>query len=534
MRVSGVTRQRRILPPLILACVLVWYLTTWKGVPFNRPVDPHDASGQDANHDGFIKFWSQLQPLLMAHEPRCEPPRRLGDAPASGFEASGPAPRPDLLEMSARDLLKMETAHSDFVRAIIAHPPDMPYVPRSRGLVTTAGGFYLPVLVISLRMLRRTGSKLPVEVFLATRDEFEDDICGRVLPELNARCVVLSDVLDSVPGTVKMEKYQLKPCAIIFSSFEEMLFLDADAFPVARPETLFEEEPFKGGRMVTWPDFWASSASPLYYTIASQQVTPMDSRQSTESGQILVSKKTHLRTLLLCTYYNFWGPTHYYRLLSQGGPGEGDKETLVAAAAAVGEPFYQVSERVRAVGHPTRDGFAGSAMVQFHPVDDFKLTQRGEWRVNKSTAPAPRPFFIHANYPKFNPATLFAKGHVNPTLNDDGTYTRAWTNPQDTMEAFGSDVEKGFWTEILWTACELETSFESWRGQTGICDGVKSYWRAVFGAESPDVANRKDVVVLPSWSAAIPSCMLNSCPLPETWRGVQSSRPAMAALLHLM
>jgi alpha 1,2-mannosyltransferase len=37
----------------------------------------------------------------------------------------------------------------------------------------------------------------------------------------------------------------------------------------------------------------------------------------------------------------------YYMLFSQGVPGEGDKETFIQVAAAMGEPFYTASENLR-------------------------------------------------------------------------------------------------------------------------------------------------------------------------------------------
>ena len=486
MSFARALRRGRILFPLFLGVVLVWCLTTQLEL-VQRASLFKDVQIADSYHiNEHIEFWTEFQPLLLAFEPQCRSPQRLGKAPPIGFTMSDPAPRPELLKMSPREILHMKSAHSDFVKAISTDPPRLNYTAGTKGLVTTAGGSYLPVLVVSLRMLRRTGSRLPVEVFLATHEEHEEKICDQVLPSLGARCIVMTDILNAAPGTVKIEKYQLKPFAMLFSSFEEILFLDADAFPLSKPESIFENEPFKSTKMVTWPDFWASTASPLYYQISSQEVVSTNARQSTESGELLISKKSHLRTLLLSTYYNFWGPSHYYRLLSQGAPGEGDKETFITAAAALGEPFYQVSEPLRAIGHRKEGGLAGSAMVQFNPVEDYKLTQRGQWRVKGDQAVAPRPFFIHANFPKFNPATIFSsENEVKPVFNDDGSFTRAWTIPEETIQAFGRDVEKEFWADILWTGCDLETEFETWKTMSGICEGVKKYWESQFGSENP-------------------------------------------------
>ena len=321
---------------------------------------------------------------------------------------------------------------------------------------------------------------MPMEVFLADDEEYESYICDVVLPSLNARCVVLSHILDAVPMEAEIHKYQFKLFAMMFSSFEEILFLDADAFPLSRPEELFTHEPFTSSHMVTWPDFWATTISQYYHDIAGQPNPAQDIRQSSESGELLLSKKTHQKTLLLSTYYNFWGPDYYYPLLSQGASGEGDKETFVAAALALGEPYYQVSEPICAIGHRTKGGMAGSAMVQFDPTEDFALTRNGQWRVRGSKVSGPKAFFIHANYPKFNPATVFDDQDVTPTFADDGSYTRAWTIPEDVIGQFGSDIEKAFWREILWTATELEDKFESWRGKKGISKTTRKYWNAVF------------------------------------------------------
>ncbi|KAI2382576.1 mannosyltransferase [Ophidiomyces ophidiicola] len=386
------------------------------------------------------------------------------------------------MSMPPEDVNRMQQMHNRFLSSLKDLPVRPFYVPGTRGLVSTAGGSFLPILTISLRMLRRYGSALPMEVFLASEKEYEPYICEHVFPKLNARCLILDKILNQLPGPVDIKQYQYKPFAMLFSSFEEMLFLDADAFPLRDPKNLFSAEPFRTFNMVTWPDFWASSASPLYYTIASQPIPSTTIRASTESGEILISKKTHQKTLLLSIYYNFYGPSHYYPLFSQGAPGEGDKETFIAAATAAGELFYQVSEPVQAIGHRTADGgIDGSAMVQYDPVEDYRLTKKGVFRVsNPAAAASPKPFFIHANVPKFDPATIFERHPTDPIRDSQGKYIRQWTIPEAIIKELGGDVVKQFGTEIRWVACELETKFESWKKKKGVCDGVKHYWHAVF------------------------------------------------------
>lgn len=477
----------RTLLLILLVWFLIWAVPRWRSgddiLELMRPQTSAQVS-VDLTPDR-KRFWRDFHALLDKYAPDADEVKEEIKAPTNGFKASDPPPRPEYVKVSPGNIVTMKETHTAFVGAIMKKPPRLPYVPGTRGLVSTGGGAYLPVLVISLRMLRRTGSKLPMEVFLADEDEHEPHICDVVLPSLNARCVILSHILEEAPANI--QKFQFKPFAMLFSSFEEILFLDADAFPLDKPETLFRSDPFRSQKMVTWPDFWASSASPIFYEIVGQPVPPMELRQSTESGEILISKKSHLRTLLLCAYYNYWGPSHYYPLLTQGAAGEGDKETFLAAAIAMNEPFYQVSEPIVALGHRSGDGMAGSAMAQFDPTQDFALTRKHKYRIKGDKAPAPRVFFIHANFPKFNPATIFTKQLINPTFDDEGYYTRAWTIPEQVIAEFSAkvDVEKAFWREILWTACELETKFRSWEGKTDICAGVKEYWAAIYGDGEP-------------------------------------------------
>jgi alpha 1,2-mannosyltransferase len=462
-------RRRNIFIALGLVVIVTWLLSGSQS--------PQSGVVTTTGHE---QFWVDFYPLLIAAAPNCDAPSRIANAESVGFDPENTQPVANLLQMTDENVMKMKQAHSTFVKSVRQDPPPLHYKPGTKGLVSTAGPSYMPVLVISLRMLRRTGSELPMEVFLADWTEYDGYTCQVVLPSLNAQCVVLSDILDAVPGSrEKVAKYQYKPLAMLFSSFEEILFLDADAFPLQKPESIFASEPFRSRGLVTFPDFWGPTASPLFYQIASLEQPAPNIRQSTESGEVFVSKRTHLRTLLLCAYYNFWGPSYYYPLLSQGAAGEGDKETFLAAATVLNEPFYQVSEPIRAVGRHKADGFSGSTMVQYNPIEDYALTRKGEWRIRGSAAPAPSPFIIHANFPKFNPATIF---HENgPVIKEDGSYTRAWLAPEDVIEASGTDVERHFWEEIRWTACALEGKTTSWEGKKGICDRTVEYWNQTFG-----------------------------------------------------
>ncbi|KAF3483688.1 uncharacterized protein GIQ15_03012 [Arthroderma uncinatum] len=481
------TRLRLAVATGLIVIALLYLTSNRWSVPtlgYNKSPVHAPAKPVENSPELHASFWSAFQPVLDQYAPTCAPPKRDGKAEMKdiGFLPNkDDQKRPDHMRMDVKDVELMKKLHTEFVGEVNSGRHQPYYAPGTRGLVSTAGGKYLPVLTVSLRMLRNRGCSLPMEVFLASNDEFEPYICNQVFPALQAKCVVLENMLKAAPKNVTISHYQYKIFAMLFSSFEELLFLDADAFPLHDPNELFHNEPFSSGKMVLFPDFWASSASHQYYTIASSQIPKMNARASTESGEILLSKKHHAKTLLLSAYYNVYGPNYYYPLLSQGAAGEGDKETFLTAATAVGDSFYQVSERLRAIGHNSPGGMAGSAMVQFDPTEDYKLTQKGLWRVmNESVAPPPRPFFIHVNVPKFNPATIFDKHPIDPVRNHEGKFIRPWTVPEETIKLIGEGVERQFWTEMKWVACELEKKFKSWEKLEHVCEKLTNYWNEIF------------------------------------------------------
>ncbi|KAL3472821.1 mannosyltransferase putative-domain-containing protein [Aspergillus californicus] len=433
-------------------------------------------------------FWKAFKPILEARAPNCPSPTHEEDVGAIHFNATTEEIRPDLTFLDEHSVSAMQEAHARFLEDIVDTKLLRPvHTPGTRGIVSTAGGQYFPVFVATLRMLRRTGSVLPVEVYMKDASEHEKNLCAEVLPRLNARCLILSDVM----GKEFIEHFQLKVFAVLLSSFEQVIWMDADCFPLHEPELLLDSDIFKSTGMITWPDFWQSSVSPLYYKISGKEEVPINARQTTEAGVFLVSKKTHLRTLLLAAYYNYYGPSHYFRLLSQGGPGEGDKDTFLPAASAADEPFYAVSERVQAIGHPVpeSDGISGSAMAQSDPIQDHALTSQGLLRVlDPSVAKAPQIFFIHANFPKFNPGgnVWGTDFETAPTVRPDGTDGRAWIVPEDVIRRFGYDAEKVYWEELKYISCNPEIRFQSWKFESEICEKTERYWRNVFAEAHED------------------------------------------------
>lgn len=411
------------------------------------------------------------------------------------------------LELEVHELIKMRNAHRGFLAEIQDRLPV--YVPpttttaaggsKRQGIVTIGGGKYFPILMVSLRFLRRTGTTLPVEVFVP-QAEYEADVCEQVLPTLNAVCRVFPQLGGSSSSRPPLQGFQLKVFAMLFSSFDDLLFLDADCTAMRDVATLFLSEPFRNTGLVTWPDVWQTTVSPLYYLIALQDVVPVDRRASTESGQLLVSKHRHWLTLLLAAYYNYHGPTFYYRLLNQGGTGMGDKETFLPAADVFGLPSYSVHAPVVSVGHRFEDGGTGSRVqVQHDAIDDFAATEtftaaqaaaahgRLSFAAWNATYASVRPLFLHLAWPKWDATNLLE--HISKwsdmTTGIDGRPEPAFHHPPE-LAAQIRGTERMLWEEARWSVCHLHDRLAHWKANpkaARMCGRLDSHFRTVLDAD---------------------------------------------------
>jgi alpha 1,2-mannosyltransferase len=158
-------------------------------------------------------------------------------------------------------------------------------------------------------------------------------------------------------------RYLGKQLAILASSFQEVLFLDADNLPLKDPSFLFDDPSYTETGLLVWPDFWDSQVAPGTWEALG---VPLEDRPrgSFESGQMLLDKRRCWQPLLLAIYFNMQGKV-FYPLFSTAG--QGDKETLPLAWLALGRSKYgRVPHAVFAVG-TVNITFNGVAMLQHAP-----------------------------------------------------------------------------------------------------------------------------------------------------------------------
>jgi len=439
--------------------------------PFHGSGDVKGELAGARSPKDLVGFWSTFAETLEEARPRC---RNLtiehahpNDTETTWEPDKPDKPRVDHLKLSGLEFSALRESHAYMINQSVVQAPSLYYERGTKGIVMTAGPRYIPILLVSLRLIRRSGSQLPVEVFLGSWDEYDATICEETLPRLGARCRIISEVYDNAPGVASPKSYQFKIFSILFSSFEDVLFLDADAFPGRNPDGLFATEPYTSHGLVVWPDIFANTASSMYFEIAGiAKPPPVSLRLSSESGQLLLSKKRHAASLLLMTYYNYFGPEYYYPLLCQNSHGAGDKETFIHAAMALDLPFWDVRERPWCLGTWKNGEFKMVAMAQADCSDDWKIATGRNTSADPSIA---RPMFVHNHFEKLNPESIIRED--GPTRDGSGEYQRMWGSKDTIMQRFGRDLEQTLWQEVLTSGCETGAS---------TCSKIKNYYTTVY------------------------------------------------------
>ncbi|KAF9691184.1 hypothetical protein EKO04_010738 [Ascochyta lentis] len=436
-------------------------------------------------------FWKDLTIALENARPQCPPIRVEEGHPTdleTAFEPLNTTKRPPerLLNFTEKHEVALLTAHYRMRTSAQQLADGLVFSKGEQGIVTTTNAKEMPISLVSLRMLRRTGCQLPVEVFLEDWTEYDPVICEAVLPSLNAACVILSKIHDVSPNDQEPASHQLKILAILFSSFQHVLFLESDAFPAQDPTILFSAPPYTVHGLVVWPDLFGLTVSEHYYHIAAIPYQPPCTRASTDSGIILLDKSKQRESLLMMVYYNHHGPKHFYPLLSQGSHNSGDKETLIQAALAVGAPWYQVQTSVAGLGYFEDGDFRLSGMAQMDPRSDFRyqapsgshIHPEHRWQLDDledgvKEPVLPGPMFVHQNMQRLDPVRVLSIEGSN-AVTADGGYTRMWGDLKSLVKMFGYDIERRVWEVVIEEGCRVDAEMES-------CGKLREFFVEVFG-----------------------------------------------------
>lgn len=249
--------------------------------------------------------------------------------------------------------------------------PTYPETFKGKGIVICGGGItYYTCAWIAIKMLRKKKCTLPIELWYIGK-ELNIELIAE-LKKLNVRCVNSLDFDNN-----NFNGYALKPFSIIYSSFEEVIFLDADNICLKNIENLFEMNEYKETGAIFWPDYWKTAPDNPMWEIMGVNYTDMPEQ---ESGQMVINKKTCWKPLNLCLYLN-QRKNIYYKFI------HGDKDTFRFSWLALNKKFFMVKSKPDTCGFiDDEENFIGFTMLQYSLTNEPLFLHRNliKWDVTQN------------------------------------------------------------------------------------------------------------------------------------------------------
>jgi hypothetical protein len=247
--------------------------------------------------------------------------------------------------------------------AFIRRMPPCPDTEERRGIVICGGGVRMFTNAwVCLRMLRRLGCSLPIELWHHGERELDEAMRALVSP-YGVTCVDAARAPERLP-TPAPSPWVLKPFAVVHSRFREVLLLDADNVPVRNPEYLFDSPSFRRTGAVFWPDYGRLAPNRSAWAVFD---VPYQDEPEFESGQLLVNKARCGHALRLALWYNEHARFFYQHVF-------GDKETFHLAFRRLGAPYAMPARPIRTLpGAMCQHDFQGRRLFQHRNTAKWRL-----------------------------------------------------------------------------------------------------------------------------------------------------------------
>ena len=224
-----------------------------------------------------------------------------------------------------------------------------------RGIVVVAGGarIFTNAYVLLHILRRQLASRLPIEVWFFGQSEISPSMAALLEP-FNVRLVDALPLIHKTGATIR-DGWQLKSFALFHSRFAEVLLLDADQVPICDPTGVFDWPEYQRSGAVFWPDIVDLQANNQIWEIMG---LPARRTISLESGQLLVDRRRHLRSLQAAVRLNEMADDLYELIY-------GDKDSYLLAWTLTDGVFALVPHRpfVDEMFLVQRD-FAGNPLFQ--------------------------------------------------------------------------------------------------------------------------------------------------------------------------
>lgn len=235
-------------------------------------------------------------------------------------------PIPELGDTSIAQIIRSYEAYRYFLVKFgqLLFPWTAPYFPDhmtlhshfkrgGRGIVLTAGDDQAHFLLTTIATFRNLGCTLPIEVMYLGDSDLSEDYRSD-LEALDG--VVTRDIAQMVNDEGwKLAGWAAKPFAILFSSFREAIFIDADSLFFTNPEVLFDDPSYQRTGALFFRDRLIMPESkkrwlqqilpkPISRQVKQSRFWTGDSGHMQESGVVVVDKWKHFIALLMVTRMN--------------------------------------------------------------------------------------------------------------------------------------------------------------------------------------------------------------------------------------
>lgn len=241
------------------------------------------------------------------------------------------------------------------------------YEGAGRGIATMARGVdFVASAWVMVRLLRRLGCSLPVELWVM-EDRARLPLIEEAFESLGVEVHHLDLPVD--PEAERSSLFAAKPEVLVRSRFREVLWLDADSFPVRDPGFLFEDAAYLGTGAVFWPE-------PEGYVSTRPEAWRMFGLErdletsEVQGGELLVDKARVAAALHLTRWCNQQYPVTY-RVLS------GDKDIFRLAFRKMETPYAMPPGRsVLRDGCLFQVGFDGLPLFQHRVSTKLRVGER--------------------------------------------------------------------------------------------------------------------------------------------------------------
>ncbi|KAG7396756.1 hypothetical protein PHYBOEH_001832 [Phytophthora boehmeriae] len=235
----------------------------------------------------------------------------------------------------------------------------------------------------TIKVLREVlGCRLPIEIWYRPDELKRSDERLTHLRHLadKDKFIMFQEIDDPLA-----KRFVAKIHAIYYSSFDRVLFLDADNTPVRDPSFLFESPEFVKTGAVFWPDFWFPDSTifgvhenSLLWELLDMPFVDMFEQ---ESGQLIVDRGRHAAPLELVRSYALHSPNFFSDLKLVWG----DKDLFRLAWLKLNVPFHMIQTPPGMAGVVVdtflRSDFCGMTMVQHDANGDVLFLHRNQHKL---------------------------------------------------------------------------------------------------------------------------------------------------------